>query len=589
MPLTLALLALLGTAQAQEPQLQSLFAGGDTMLGRWVPQCQARNGTQDAFAQVSDLVAEADVALTNLECVVATTGDFFDKGERRPFLYRAPPETLDFLTDAGFDVVATANNHSMDYGPEALVEQLELLEAAGIAYAGSGADLTQARTPTYVRSGDVVLAFIGVEDTFPMYGATEERAGNLHASTEDMVEALREPIAEARQHAHLVVVTPHWGKNWVDEPTPERVEVARQIIELGADAVLGHSSHHIHGVEVWEGKPIVYDMGSLFFDAVGQENLRFSAGWVLDFDQAGFHTLRVHPLLLKSCKVTKANRHALEKIQGWLEERSKALDPDIPISWEGDAMVVQLEPGSAQPPATEPAQVHATGSSHTLPEPYRSRRPQQVLTEPPEWCTGFEPVQLEHGVEVLCWRHAEAVRPRRGFVAEVVLRPTQPLTGRWEGITVGVHQKTGYFFEHLHPIADGAWIPDKWEEGQIVVDRTLVRPPELEVGTYDLAFRLVDVLDHKKPARIVGAPEGANPTDVPMGELRVLKSTIPKGPAGVTWDGKLPDKFKKKARSKEATADGGGHGSGLMIWVMLIVGLLPALGLAAINLGGRRS
>lgn len=542
---------------AAEPEPQTLFAAGDTMLARWVHQCVYRRGAERGFAEIHHLVRDADVALTNLECVVSTRGDFFDKGERRPFLYRGRPELLDVITSAGFDVVATANNHSMDFGPEALLEQHEFLEATGIASAGSGPDRSAARSPAYVRSGDVILAFIGLEDSFPMFAATADRAGVFHAPTDEMVEALAGPIAEARKHAHLVVVTPHWGRNWKDAPTEDRIHVARQIIDLGADAILGHSSHHIHGVEVHEGHPIVYDMGSLFFDAVGQENLRFSAGWVLDFDREGFHRLTVHPLKLKSCRVTLAQGSSLDRIQDWLEERSRALDPDIPLSWEGDAMVVSLDPTPRSPPASPPENVHETGSTRPLPPHFRERKPDLVRETLPAWCDErFEPVvlepeSLERRITVHCWRHAEAVRPRRAFVAEVVLEVSGPLEGRWEGIVAGRKRDGKDTFSWLHPVADGAWDPHLWEPGQIVVDRTLVRPRRVPTGTYDLSYRFVNVLEGRKPLRRLTPSADGSATDVPMGSIEIRSKGIPKGPAGITWDGRLPDKKGEPAAKTE--------------------------------------
>ncbi|MFS2055919.1 CapA family protein, partial [Variovorax sp. CT11-76] len=93
---------------------------------------------------------EADLRIVNLECVVATTGEQgVDKGEAGSYYFRARPEMLDVLTTARVGIVATANNHSGDYGPGALMEQQWHLRAAGIAWAGSGRDLEAALRPAF--------------------------------------------------------------------------------------------------------------------------------------------------------------------------------------------------------------------------------------------------------------------------------------------------------------------------------------------------------------------------------------------------------------------------------------------------------
>ena len=101
----------------------TLFAAGDTQIGRWLPQKVSQHGPDWPLGTIKSLISGADVAMANLECVVATTGAVFDKGEEsRPFAFRARPEMLDVLTEVGFDIMATANNHAMDYGPDAIVE-----------------------------------------------------------------------------------------------------------------------------------------------------------------------------------------------------------------------------------------------------------------------------------------------------------------------------------------------------------------------------------------------------------------------------------------------------------------------------------
>src|SRR5690606_23674695 len=112
--------------------------GGDVNIGRRFHYRFGTANARNALSRIKPLV-EADLGIVNLECVVATSGmECVDKGERASYYFRARPEMIDTLICGGVDIVATANNHSGDYGPDALVEQGEWLDAAGIGHAGSG-------------------------------------------------------------------------------------------------------------------------------------------------------------------------------------------------------------------------------------------------------------------------------------------------------------------------------------------------------------------------------------------------------------------------------------------------------------------
>ncbi len=538
---------------------QTLLAVGDTALARFVHQAYYGKGTPYMTGEVIPLVSGADIALFNLESVVASRGEPYDKGERRPYSYRGRPELLDIVTDTGFDVAVLSNNHTMDFGPDALMEQLEMLRAAGLAPVGAGANLGEAAGPTYVQSGDVVVAFIGMETTFPLFGATRERPGIHHALEYDPVlSALRGPVAEARNHADLVVVSPHWGGNWTENPTPERRVLAKQIIDLGVDAILGHSAHQIHGIEVYKGRPIVYDMGSFLFDTTGQGRMRYSAAFILDFDKRGFSRLSLHPLLTFPNRVTLATGGMVEKIQQMAVNLSTELDPRVNIRVEGDRVVLPLHPeeresGGISPPET----VYLSGQTRRLPKAYRDRKSSVVYDGPPVWTAGFKPVALENGVTIIGENTVDAVWPRRAFMAEVALKVPGPVKDKpWRGSLKGVARVGGGQFVWSHPIADGAWTPYIWKAGEIGGDRTVVRPPRMPEGIYDLYWRM----EHPAKRLVVkpvNSADGDKEGYVRVGEILITSKGIPSGPAGIAWDGRTSGEVPAKEAPGEAAPQAG--------------------------------
>jgi UDP-N-acetylmuramyl pentapeptide synthase/poly-gamma-glutamate capsule biosynthesis protein CapA/YwtB (metallophosphatase superfamily) len=244
--------------------------GGDVNLGRRQHYLAARLGMHRVLAPVR-AIARADLSIVNLECVVATSGQRgVAKGEGGPYYLRARPEMLEVLTAAGVDVATTANNHSGDYGAEALMEHLQWLRSVGLAQAGSGVDLEGALTPAIVPAGPHNVAVFSIDATQPRFAARPDAPGSAHLPLSEIQQwtlCLAPRIAKARTEASFVLVAVHWGENHAAKVDPQQSAVGRAIIDAGADAVLGASAHTLHGIELHAGRPIIHDAGDLLFDA----------------------------------------------------------------------------------------------------------------------------------------------------------------------------------------------------------------------------------------------------------------------------------------------------------------------------------
>ena len=128
-----------------------LVAAGDTVLARWQHDLVSRNGYDWPLAGVKDAIATADAAFCNLECCVSLSGLPADKGEHCPFYYRARPEMLRCLTQAGIDIVTAANNHGGDYGPESVADTAKWCERPGSCAWESAKTLAAAEEPRLVQ------------------------------------------------------------------------------------------------------------------------------------------------------------------------------------------------------------------------------------------------------------------------------------------------------------------------------------------------------------------------------------------------------------------------------------------------------
>ncbi|MFA7669758.1 MAG: CapA family protein, partial [Burkholderiaceae bacterium] len=247
--------------------------GGDVNLGRR----QHYRTTQLGANNILKIPAlkEADLRIVNLECVVATQGEQgVNKGEGGPYYYRARPEMLQVLTAANIDIVTTANNHSGDYGAEALLEQANWLDTVGIAHTGTGAQREAAYRPVFKRAGKLNVAVFSIDATQHRFAASADTPGSAYLPLNDAAawKTEMEPrIKAAREQAHIVLVAVHWGDNGATQPGPNEIAAGRSLIDAGADAVLGASAHVLQGIEIYQNRPIIHDAGDLLFDSVRRD------------------------------------------------------------------------------------------------------------------------------------------------------------------------------------------------------------------------------------------------------------------------------------------------------------------------------
>jgi len=245
---------------------------GDLMLGRSVADRWAdADDPAGVWGTMLPRLRDLDALVGNLECCVS------DRGERWPdktYHFRSPPSfAIPALEAAGASFVSLANNHVLDYREPALRDTRTNLDDAGIARAGAGMDAGEALEPATFEAGDLTVAAFGLTDRSAAFAATDSRPGTAFARLDPSAAATRRLIADALDRAaesdpDLIVASLHWGANWVTEPRAVHERFARSLVEWGVDVVHGHSAHVLQGVEVYDGRPIVYDAGDFVDDYV---------------------------------------------------------------------------------------------------------------------------------------------------------------------------------------------------------------------------------------------------------------------------------------------------------------------------------
>src|SRR5215210_1773752 len=207
-----------------------------------------------------EYLSSADLTLANFENPVIRDAVYHPDATT----FTGDLRLMPVLDQAGLDGVTLGNNHILDAGTTGIGETIRHLDDAGIAHAGAGKDLAKAREPMIFDLGGTkvgVLSYMGVP-SYAWAWATETAPG-----TAPLLEnVMREDINRLRPKVDLILVMPHWGKEYIATPEPGQVDLAHAAIDAGADMVIGGHAHWPKGMEMYKGKPIFYGVGNFLLD-----------------------------------------------------------------------------------------------------------------------------------------------------------------------------------------------------------------------------------------------------------------------------------------------------------------------------------
>lgn len=271
--------------------------------------------------------AAPDARIINLETSITASNDYEPKGIN----YRMRPANTPCLSAAKIACCVLANNHVLDWGRAGLSETLGALRQAGIKTAGAGADLQNAWAPATIYTGSMtrVLVFaVGTEDSGiePHWAATESNPGVafLPDLSDRTAADIVERVKGQKRPGDIAVLSIHWGGNWGYEIPPSQQKFARKLLDSGEiDVVHGHSSHHPKGIEVYNGKPILYGCGDFLDDYEGiagyeefRTHLVLAYLVTLEPGSGGLVNLEMVPFEISRFQL----RHASDNDAAWLED-----------------------------------------------------------------------------------------------------------------------------------------------------------------------------------------------------------------------------------------------------------------------------
>jgi poly-gamma-glutamate synthesis protein (capsule biosynthesis protein) len=281
--------------------------------------------SEPEYVGMIELIRRADVAFTNIEMLFHDYESYPMASSGGTYM-RAQPELAKELAWAGFDLGSLANNHSGDYGPEAMLLTEKYVREAGITAAGVGRSLAEAREAKFLETAKGRIALVSLSSSFPDHSMASRSRDDIparpglsplrhrltHQVTREHLEVLRgmmrslsmnppaegdrltfrgerfvvadrpgivtEPVPEdvddvavvvrnADRLADYTIVSIHSHESDQDRSVPAQflVQFARRMIDEGADVFVGHGPHVLRGIEIYKGKPIFYSLADFVF------------------------------------------------------------------------------------------------------------------------------------------------------------------------------------------------------------------------------------------------------------------------------------------------------------------------------------
>lgn len=273
---------------------------GDIMLGRLF---NMKPATYNPFGKgILNFIKKADFIIGNLETTITTS----DKPVEKTFNYKMLPTHSQWLEALSLTHVNIANNHILDYGVEGLVDTRRILDIINIGYSGAGSNLKEASAPSIYMTGDHQIGVLSAANHYKEWAATRGTPGINYFNINSPASLIRQ-TRNAAKKVDFLIVSIHWGPNYIDEISTQMRELAHKLVDAGANVIHGTSAHHLLPVEVYKNSLIIYSNGDFIDDYAVDSHYRNDLGMmvVLDYDlnTQTINDLYTLPTIIKNLKV----------------------------------------------------------------------------------------------------------------------------------------------------------------------------------------------------------------------------------------------------------------------------------------------
>ncbi len=241
---------MMGENEVEEITKARLLFFGDLMLDRNVGAIIENKGLDSLLANLrtESFFSDQDIISANLEGAVTNDGDHYSPNNAYDFAFK--PELIAQLKEYGFNYFSLANNHTTDQGQKGLDESRQNLQALQVSFSGSGDATIDKFSRQDLKVKNQTIALIGLSMVYNNFD--KKQAQSL--------------ISQASQETDFVVVNVHWGNEYEHNFNIYQQQVGHELVDAGADIIIGHHPHVVQGLEIYKNKPIFYSLGNFIFD-----------------------------------------------------------------------------------------------------------------------------------------------------------------------------------------------------------------------------------------------------------------------------------------------------------------------------------
>jgi len=274
---------------------------GDILLDRGVRKEMDKRGIDNFYDKLHGQLQPTDYLIGNLECPLT---QIYNPVHKR-FVFRADTTNAAYLRACGFTHLSMANNHAYDQGREGLEHTYYVLKNKKIQALGFGNSLNESCKPITIDSNDIHISIfatvtLALENWYPL--------PQKPCICQDMGDSFINRVATyaSSNPEKQIVIYIHWGIEHFKEPSPRQKKLAKSLIDVGADLIIGHHPHVLQKHEIYKEKHIFYSLGNFIFDQ--KDSINTSTEMLLaDFNNTGYEIVSKPYKIINSIPYLKKN------------------------------------------------------------------------------------------------------------------------------------------------------------------------------------------------------------------------------------------------------------------------------------------
>jgi len=257
-------------------------------LGHGVTSVTKEKGADFLFSRIKAHLKASDIVCGNLEGIISPKNKT-EKGIKSAIFW-GDPECAEAMKDAGFNCVFLANNHTAQHGIDALKRTCTLLDKHKIKWTGFNSSKPETPIPAIFNVRGIRVGFLSYCDT-----------QQYHLDTIILplidIDNIKHDVSKLKKECDIVVISLHWGDEFIEYPSPKQVQIAHEIIDAGVHLILGHHSHTMQGIERYKHGLIAYSLGTFIKD-LWRKELRESVILSCELTKEGVKQIDIVPVII---------------------------------------------------------------------------------------------------------------------------------------------------------------------------------------------------------------------------------------------------------------------------------------------------